>query len=103
MLLEGCTFTALASLSEGVPNAVLESLACGRAVIASRVGGVPEILADGGGIMVPPGDSDALARALVELGTDLPLALRMGDQGRHVARERFGLERDGERKLDALS
>jgi teichuronic acid biosynthesis glycosyltransferase TuaC len=57
----------LASRSEGWPNSVLEALACGKPVVATRVGGVPEIVADDTlGLLVPPGDDDALATALVK-------------------------------------
>src|SRR5438105_3331327 len=51
----------LPSFREGCPNVVLESLACGRPVVASRVGGVPEIVNDDTGILVAAGDSVALA------------------------------------------
>jgi len=54
----------LTSLKEGCPNVVLESQACGTPVVASRVGGVPDILDEKRGIMVPPGDAAALAEAL---------------------------------------
>src|SRR4029077_3079327 len=49
---------------EGCPNVVLEALASGRPVIGSAVGGVPELLSDRNGIMVPPDDPDALAAAI---------------------------------------
>ena len=58
------------SLSEAVGIALLEAIACGLPVIASRVGGVPEI-ADGCGILVPPGDEAALAKALNEMHADI--------------------------------
>jgi glycosyltransferase involved in cell wall biosynthesis len=60
-------FLVLPSLSEGYGLVVLEALACGTPVIASRVGGVPEILISSDlGMMAPPGDSDALVRAMLE-------------------------------------
>ncbi|MGQ0670855.1 MAG: glycosyltransferase, partial [Actinomycetota bacterium] len=92
-LLKSCSFTVLPSLSEGTPNAVLESLACGKAVVASRVGGLPEILARGAGIMVPPGDPDPLAQAMIELLTDPARARQLGEQGRQIVQSRFGLQR----------
>jgi len=54
----------LPSRSEGVPNVVLEALACGTPVVATSVGGVPEVLTNRAGILVPPDDPDALADGL---------------------------------------
>jgi glycosyltransferase involved in cell wall biosynthesis len=59
--------TVLPSYMEGCPNAVLESLACGRPVVATQVGGVPEILDNTCGRLVPPRDSDALAQAIASV------------------------------------
>jgi glycosyltransferase involved in cell wall biosynthesis len=54
----------LGSLREGSPNVVLEALACGAPVVATRVGTVPEIVNEERGVVVPPGDASALSRAL---------------------------------------
>jgi glycosyltransferase involved in cell wall biosynthesis len=60
-----CDVLALPSWAEGTPNVVLESLACGRPVVATRVGGIPDILHDDrAGLLVPPRDPRALADAL---------------------------------------
>ena len=56
----------LPSRSEGCPNVILEALASGRPVVATRVGGVPELLTDSNGIMVPSEDPDALAAGLMQ-------------------------------------
>jgi glycosyltransferase involved in cell wall biosynthesis len=54
----------LPSYMEGCPNVVLEALACGRPVVATRVGGIPEIMSDACGQLIPPRDAVALAEAL---------------------------------------
>jgi glycosyltransferase involved in cell wall biosynthesis len=71
--------------------AVLEPMALGRPVIASRMGGIPEQVRDGKeGILVPPADPRALATALRTLSDDDALAGRMGAAARARASERFG-------------
>ena len=62
----------LPSRSEGIPNVILEALACGTPVVASRVGGIPEILNESS--MVPPGDSEALADAIERVLASPPSA-----------------------------
>jgi glycosyltransferase involved in cell wall biosynthesis len=59
-----CDLLALPSYAEGVPNVVLEALAAGRPVVATRVGGIPEVVDDTAGHLVPCRDIDALAAAL---------------------------------------
>ncbi len=59
-----CDVFCLPSFREGCPNVVLEALASGRPVVASRVGGVPELLNEANGIMVPAGDAQALSLAM---------------------------------------
>ena len=78
----------IASRNEGTPVAVIEAMAAGRPVVATRVGGVPDIVEDGEtGILVPPGDVDALAGAMARLARDPAERSRMGGQGRRrVAR-----------------
>ena len=62
--LGSCDVFCLPSIREGCPNVVVESLACGRPVVASAVGGVPELINAETGILVPPADSNKLAKAL---------------------------------------
>lgn len=66
-----CDLVTLPSYSEGHPNVLVEALACGRPVVATRVGGIPEIVQADDGLLVPPRDIPALAAALGEaLGRD---------------------------------
>jgi glycosyltransferase involved in cell wall biosynthesis len=74
---------ALSSNQEGQPIAVLEAFACGRAVVATAVGGVPEVVRDGEtGWLVPPRDRAALADALGKALADRETTDRYGENGR---------------------
>jgi glycosyltransferase involved in cell wall biosynthesis len=76
--------------SDGMSRVVFEYLAAGRALIASRVGVVPEILEDGQhALLVPGGDAEALAESLVRLLGDDGLRARLGEAGRRLVLERF--------------
>ena len=82
----------LPSLNEGFPMAILEAMAAHRPVIATAVAGVPDIIIDHeSGILIPPGNVDALARALQELLDDPELAKRLGEAGRTRFEERFDI------------
>lgn len=84
---------ALPSLSEGTPLVVLEAMAAGVPVVASRVGGIPEQVRDGQeGLLVPPGDPAALSKACIELLRDPVRAREMGEAGRRLASSHFGYE-----------
>lgn len=77
---------------EGTPNVVLEALASGLPVIATRVGGTPEVIADGEtGILVSAGDAVGIAAASVDLAAHPLRAAEMGRRAANVARERFSI------------
>ena len=79
---------------EGCPNAVLEAMAAGKPVVASRSGGTPEVVVDGEtGILVPPENIDALQDALLTLAGDPALRLKMGAAGRDRAEKEFSVRR----------
>jgi glycosyltransferase involved in cell wall biosynthesis len=103
-LLAACDVVALPSLAEAQPTALMEAAAAGRPVVATRVGGVPEVVADGrSGILVPPRDAGALAEALAALLADPARARAYGECARQLARERFAIELQVERTLDLWS
>lgn len=79
---------------EGVPLTVLEAMAAGKPVIATAVGGVPELVEDGvTGILVPPRDARALAQEIIRLARDPDLRRAMGEAGQKKAVERFDISR----------
>jgi glycosyltransferase involved in cell wall biosynthesis len=68
----------------------IEAMAAGKPVIASRVGGIPEVIEDNvSGILVPNGDGDALAKAMIKLIDDAELRRRLGENGRRFVEEKF--------------
>jgi glycosyltransferase involved in cell wall biosynthesis len=89
-LLAGCDVFCLPSTLEGLPLVVLEAMAQGKPVVASAVGGTPELVVDGEtGLLVPPGDEEALADALDTLMRDPDRARRMGEAGLARVRAEF--------------
>ncbi|MBN1884270.1 MAG: glycosyltransferase [Candidatus Krumholzibacteriota bacterium] len=89
--LGGLDIFVLSSRSEGMPMTLIEALAAGVPAVATAVGGVPEVIEDGRtGMLVPPGDSGALAGAIAALLDDPVRAAALGGAGRAAVRERFG-------------
>jgi glycosyltransferase involved in cell wall biosynthesis len=84
---------ALASRQEGQPTAVLEALACGRGVVATTVGGVPEVVVpEATGWLVSPRDVEGLRLGLKEALSDVDEADRRGERGRQLVLARHAPE-----------
>lgn len=78
------------SLEDNLPNTIMEALACGRPVIGSKVGGIPDLITSGhNGMLVPPGNADGLATALAECLTSPAQLERMGQNARSMAASRY--------------
>jgi glycosyltransferase involved in cell wall biosynthesis len=95
-LLQAMDIFVLPSYSEGVSLALLEAMAAGRPVIASAVGGTPEVVTDGlTGLLIPPRDAAALAGALERLLGDPAGARQLGENASRHVREHYSLDRLG--------
>jgi len=93
-LLSAADAFVLPSRSEAFPNGAIEAMAAGLPVIASAVGGLLDLIEPGRtGMLVPPGDANALAAALRQLFTDPALAGRFGEAAQAHVRQRYSFER----------
>lgn len=89
------------SQRDGLPNALLEALACQRAVIATPVGGMLDVIVDGeNGLFVPPGDFQALADGIIALLGDPERRENLGENGRKTVLEHFTLQQELQANLD---
>ncbi|MFC1570491.1 glycosyltransferase family 4 protein [Candidatus Omnitrophota bacterium] len=85
----------LSSVSEGFGRSAAEAMACGKAVVATKVGGLQEVVDDGiSGFLVPPKDPAALSKAIIALLKDKEKSQRMGMAGRKRAEELFDIKKN---------
>lgn len=99
-LLDSADGFVLPSLTEALPMAMLEAMAAGLPVVATKVGSIPEVIRDGfEGRLVNPEDPVALARALDELAGDESARLKMGEIARETCARHYGMETMAERIL----
>lgn len=79
----------LPSLTEGTPNVIIEAMAHEKPIVASAVGGVPDLVTEDVGILVPMNDSQALAAAMVRIAADVDIRGRMGNEARRRYEQLF--------------
>ena len=92
--IKGFDLFAMSSVTEGLGTSLLDAMACARPIVATRAGGIPEIVEDElNGLLVPVRDHHALAAAIVRALKDPALRQRMGEAGLARANERFTVER----------
>ena len=93
----------LASFAEGIPVALMEAMALGIPCVSTFVAGIPELIRDGvDGLLVPPGNAQALAEALLVLTTDRPRRLAMGEAARRKVVDQYNLPCNHERLGEAF-
>jgi glycosyltransferase involved in cell wall biosynthesis len=96
-LMQSCDVYCLPSYGEPFGMSALEAMACGRPVVATAAGGLGQLVPDGGGRKVPPGDAPALAAALAELLGDAELRRSLGAHNRAVVEQRYDWPRVADR------
>jgi glycosyltransferase involved in cell wall biosynthesis len=100
--IQACDIAVLISWSEGMPNALIEAMACGLPALATRVGGIPEaVLHETTGLLVSPGDVTAIADGLSRLLNESSERERFGLEARHICVTRFDA-RENTYRLAAL-
>ena len=93
-VLATCNVIALPSIQEGLPMALLEAMAAGKAIVATRVGAIPEVIRDGrSGILVPPANATSLAQALSVLIGDQSKRQAMGAEASKIVEEGYSFNR----------
>lgn len=98
-LLKKSAVLVLPSYNEGLPMAVLEGMASGKAIISTTVGAIPEVVKKENGILIEPGDIPALAQALVKCSRDPAMLIKMSENNMQKAVELFSTERMHEQLL----
>ena len=94
-LMRACTIFLYSSIGgEGIPRAILEAMACGKTVVATRVAGIPEAVIDGEtGYTVEVGDHVSFAQRVLELLRDENLRKRLGENARKLIEKEFSYSR----------
>ena len=91
---KGFDLFAMSSVTEGLGSALLDAMACSKAIVATRAGGIPEVVEDGvNGVLVAPRDHAAMATSILALLKDADERRRMGEAGLAIVRDRFTVEK----------
>jgi L-malate glycosyltransferase len=91
--IKGCDLFVMSSVTEGLGTSLLDAMACSKAIVATRAGGIPEVVDDGStGLIVPARDAPALANAVVTLLNDEPQRRRMAMEGFARVQRHFTVE-----------
>lgn len=86
---------------EGIPNVMIEALACAKPAISTAISGIPELIESGvNGLLVPPADPNRLAEAILQIRADPAAAALMGRRGRETVERGFDLARNARRQLE---
>lgn len=88
--LQNSDFVVLPSYNEQMPMSILEGMACGRPILGTNIGGVPEMIEDGkNGYLMEPGDVDRLGECILKLSSDSELRQQMGRRSREIVSHKF--------------
>jgi glycosyltransferase involved in cell wall biosynthesis len=101
-LLPGADALVLSSITEGLPMALLEAMAAGVPCVATAVGGIPALLSEGAGFVVPPSDPAALASAMADMVRDPDRLVEVSAKAADVIRQRYKVEPVVNQYLDLL-
>ena len=93
----------LSSKTEGLPMVLLEAMSAGVPCIATAVGGIPQLLSDGGGVVVPPQDSESLAGAIKDAYENRAELVMLGERARQRVVDHYDIERIVDRYINVFN
>jgi L-malate glycosyltransferase len=103
-VLKGLDVFVMSSVTEGLGTSLLDAMAAARPIVATRTGGIPEVVVDGEtGLLAPPKDGRALAEAILQMLRDGPGRQRVAQAGLARVRERFSVDRMVEQTLEVYA